>query len=134
MLSCSCAIIPAPDRVPMSTRLSIPDRSAAARCLQVDVWCRRTGCSLALAHRLPASAQTESILQGAVIDPSGAVVIGASVLVQPTDTGIRRQALTDTKGRYQVVALAAGIEVRAPSRCGNCRKPREAGRHRGLLR
>ena len=64
----------------------------------------------------PASAQTEAILQGTVSDPSGAVVIGATVLVEHTDTGTHRQALTDAKGRYQVVALAAGVyrlEVRA---------------------
>jgi len=65
---------------------------------------------------LPAGAQTEAILQGAVSDPSGAAVIGATVLLEHRDTGMRRQGRTDSEGRYQIVALAAGeyrLEVRA---------------------
>jgi Carboxypeptidase regulatory-like domain len=43
-----------------------------------------------------------------VSDPSGAVVTGATVLVERADTGTHRQTLTDTEGRYEVVVLVAG--------------------------
>jgi hypothetical protein len=64
-----------------------------------------------------ASAQTTSTLQGTIFDPSGAVVSGASVLVEHTATGTRRTIVTDVRGRYELAALATGayrIEVRAP--------------------
>ena len=83
--------------------------------------CRRLGVDARIALwllliALPAGAQTEAILQGVVSDPSGAIVIGSTVLVERIDSGTRRQTLTDTEGRYRLVALAAGeyrVEVRA---------------------
>jgi hypothetical protein len=63
-----------------------------------------------------ADAQTSAVLQGTVIDPSGAVVSGTTVLAEHTATGTQRHSLTDASGRYQFVALMAGeyrIEVRA---------------------
>src|SRR5262245_10547262 len=75
--------------------------------------CRRLGVDARIALwllliALPAGAQTETILQGTISDPSGAAISGATVLLEHRDTGTRRQARSDAEGRYQVVALAAG--------------------------
>ena len=65
--------------------------------------CRRRGVDAHVAlwlllTALPASAQTEAILQGVVSDPSGAVVIVATVLVERVDSGTHRQTLDRCRG------------------------------------
>lgn len=65
----------------------------------------------------PAGAQTASVLQGVVLDPSNSVVTGATVIAEHTATGTRRESQTDAEGRYQIVALSAGeyrLDVAAP--------------------
>ena len=69
------------------------------------------------ASAVPAAAQTTAVLQGAVFDPSGAVVPAASVRVQHRANGTERAVVTDVRGHFEIVALATGdyrIEVQAP--------------------
>jgi outer membrane receptor protein involved in Fe transport len=56
----------------------------------------------------PISAQTTAALQGAVFDPSGAVLPGATITVRSQSTGLVRSTRTETDGRYHIEALAAG--------------------------
>src|SRR5246127_620964 len=48
---------------------------------------------------------------GTVTDPTGAVIPGANVTVSRGSTGLKREALTDMKGQYQVMGLATGKYV-----------------------
>ena len=47
-------------------------------------------------------------LSGTVIDPTGAVVAGATVRAKGTGTGISRTVTTDTQGNYQIIGLPPG--------------------------
>ena len=55
-----------------------------------------------------ASAQTMAMLQGRVLDPSGAVVPGASVVVRNSATGFTSTTSSDDQGRYHVPGIPAG--------------------------
>ena len=55
-----------------------------------------------------ASAQTMAMLQGRVLDPSGAAVPGASVVVRNSATGFTSTTLSDGQGRYHVPGIPAG--------------------------
>src|SRR6267378_7440884 len=73
--------------------------------------------AIQLALTLPAAAQTAAVFQGTVVDPSGAVVPSASVRIQHRANGTARGVVTDARGHFEIVALAAGeyrIEVQAP--------------------
>jgi len=62
-------------------------------------------------------AQSTASIEGEVSDQSGAVVPAAEIGAVNRETGIKRIAVTDEAGRYQIVALPVGdyrIEVRAP--------------------
>ncbi len=55
-------------------------------------------------------------ISGVVSDPSGAVVGGATVTATETQTGVRTEISTDSKGFYNFPALPIGtytVEVRA---------------------
>src|SRR6185436_15239208 len=67
----------------------------------------RTIAAVALVLSLPAlaAAQTEGRFLGAVLDPSGAVVAGATVTIKNERTGVVRTVTTDAGGRYLVTAL-----------------------------
>ena len=54
------------------------------------------------------SAQTMAVLQGRVIDPSGAAVPGASIRVRDPATGFAGSGQSDGDGRYHVAAHSAG--------------------------
>ena len=56
-----------------------------------------------------ASAQTMAVLQGRVIDPSGAAVPGASIRVRDPATGFEGSGHSDGDGRYHVAAIPPGI-------------------------
>ncbi|HZS07746.1 MAG TPA: TonB-dependent receptor [Blastocatellia bacterium] len=58
---------------------------------------------------LTALAQSTSTIQGAVTDPSGAIVSGAKVTVRNQGTGVERVTQTDSDGNYQVAALPPGV-------------------------
>src|SRR5262245_43937608 len=64
---------------------------------------------LALAAPPPAFAQGESRFSGAVLDPSGAPVPGASVLVRNERTREERSAVTNATGRYVVTGLRPSV-------------------------
>jgi hypothetical protein len=55
-----------------------------------------------------ASAQDLASISGTVTDPSGAVVSGAAVEVENTDTGAVRNAITDDAGQFRVPSLPVG--------------------------
>ncbi|WP_165876650.1 TonB-dependent receptor [Acidipila rosea] len=55
-----------------------------------------------------AYAQRLGGLQGRVIDPSGAVMPGASVVVEPQPSGLARTVQSDGEGHYRVTGLTAG--------------------------
>jgi hypothetical protein len=56
-------------------------------------------------------------ISGLVTDPSGAVVVGAQVVAIETQTGIRTESTTDSKGFFDFPTLPIGkydVEVRSP--------------------
>ena len=65
----------------------------------------------------PSFASDAGSVSGTVVDPSGAVVRAASVIIRNSDTGIEQGRATDADGFYTFPALSAGhyqIEVAAP--------------------
>jgi hypothetical protein len=65
---------------------------------------------LALAYTAPlVLAQSTAGVQGAVTDPSGAVIPGATVKVRNDATGQVRNVTTDNAGNYQVPSLIPGL-------------------------
>ena len=64
---------------------------------------------LALAFLPNCSAQTASGISGTVEDASGAAIAGARIQVREVNTGARRDAVTDARGRYQVLSLPVGV-------------------------
>jgi len=64
--------------------------------------------ALAATFASSALAQTSGAILGAVVDPTGAAVVGASVKVKNMDTGFENATLSDAGGRYRIPQLAAG--------------------------
>lgn len=54
------------------------------------------------------SQQRTGAVTGIVLDPSGAAISGASVLIESTSTGLRRQSLTGAEGVYAFPLLPVG--------------------------
>ena len=52
--------------------------------------------------------QITGSIRGTVVDPSGAVVTGATVSARQTETGLTRTAVTDRAGAYLVLELPVG--------------------------
>jgi outer membrane receptor protein involved in Fe transport len=76
-------------------------------------WCRILLAALVVAMApglREASAQTAATgnVEGQVTDTSGAVLPGVSVTVRNMDTNVSRELVTDSNGRYRVVALQPG--------------------------
>ncbi len=67
-------------------------------------------CTLALTIWICAAAQAQRsvVLAGRVMDPSGAVIPGASVIVEPQPSGPAHTVQTDGEGRYRITGLTAG--------------------------
>ena len=65
-------------------------------------------CGLAIAVLCRAQLGTEGSILGIVHDASGAIVVGASVTVTNTDTGLNYSVSTDENGYFQVLALPRG--------------------------
>ena len=55
-----------------------------------------------------AYAQDRASINGAVTDPSGALVAGAAVDLRSAATGLRRAAITDQRGIYEITPLPVG--------------------------
>ncbi len=61
--------------------------------------------------------QITGSIRGTVVDPSGAVVSGATVSARQTETGLARTAVTDRAGAYLVLELPVGhYEVQVEAR------------------
>jgi len=52
--------------------------------------------------------QVSAVLSGRVVDPSGAVVAGASITATSQETGFARTAITNQSGLYELLALPIG--------------------------
>jgi hypothetical protein len=59
-------------------------------------------------ERLLAQGETTSAIVGAVVDPSGAAIAGATVTILRTETGSKRNAQTDDAGRFNFPQLQPG--------------------------
>src|SRR5258707_3355758 len=72
------------------------------------------GCLFALSVFVPRSrAQVSAAISGRVIDPTGAVVSGATVTATNLETQAARTSVTDEAGRYSILYLAIGsYEIR----------------------
>jgi hypothetical protein len=57
----------------------------------------------------PAAGQNLTTLNGTVTDPTGAVVPGAQVEIVNTETGLKREALTDADGNYVFTQITPGV-------------------------
>ena len=66
------------------------------------------GAAFAPATAFAQSAATGSV-EGIVMDTTGAVLPGATVIVRNTGTNIQREAVSDSGGRYRASALQPGI-------------------------
>src|SRR6185369_8815149 len=64
--------------------------------------------ALVFVHTL-AQAQGDARFSGAVLDPSGAAVPGATVVVVNEKTGTRREAVTGADGRYVIANLMPAV-------------------------
>ena len=49
-----------------------------------------------------------AVLEGAVTDPAGAIIVGADVKVQAGDTGVAQEQRTNSSGYYRFPGLAVG--------------------------
>jgi hypothetical protein len=74
---------------------------------------------IAMAYAAPAVAQSFlGTLRGTVVDPQGAAVKGAAVLITDEATGVPRNVDTDDEGRFEAAFIKPGtyrVEVVAPS-------------------
>ena len=68
----------------------------------------KTLAAMVLVTSLPAllQAQSDGRFTGTVLDPSGAVVAGATVTIKNERTGIVKTVVTDTAGRYVATGLS----------------------------
>src|ERR1044071_4863355 len=62
-----------------------------------------------VAAALPLFAQNYGEISGRVTDPSGAVIVGATVTATNTATNIARSAETNASGNYTLPFLAPGV-------------------------
>jgi hypothetical protein len=72
---------------------------------------------LAFVHSVTVFAQSTSTVLGSVVDPSGAAVPSAAIVLQNQSTGEQHRTRTNRLGSYQIAALPLGIytiSVQAP--------------------
>src|SRR5215471_15674917 len=63
-----------------------------------------------------ALASINGSISGVVLDPSGSVIVGAAVTATETQTGVKSETVTDSKGFYNFPDLPIGkydVEIRA---------------------
>jgi hypothetical protein len=68
--------------------------------------------AVSMALAVPAAAQTQittAVIEGVVVDTSGAVLPGVEVEVRNVDTNFRRVVTTDREGRYSALQLPSGL-------------------------
>src|SRR5579863_3025635 len=64
--------------------------------------------AMVLAAFTVSAQQITGSIRGTVTDPSGAIMQGASVTAQQTETGLTRAATTDRGGNYVLLELPVG--------------------------
>ncbi len=69
---------------------------------------RKVPVFLLLACLSCAAQQITGNIRGTVVDPSGAVVVGASVVAQQAETALSRSGITDRNGNYVLLELPVG--------------------------
>ena len=67
---------------------------------------------------VPLLAQDRATINGAVTDPSGALVTGATIELKVAATGLHRTARTSENGLYEITALPVGSYVLAITKSG----------------
>ena len=77
----------------------------------------------------PVQAQTTAVLQGRVVDESGAVIRAAVIRVRDDSIGFAVSVVTDLEGHYHIAAIPAGTYSVT---CGGVRIPHRG--HRGAER
>jgi hypothetical protein len=85
---------------------------------QIIVWAAALLFLLLIPFSAPAQNIVSSQVNGTVTDPSGALVVGASVSVTNTATGVAYRAQTDTLGTYHVTDLPPGTYTMDVSKSG----------------
>ncbi len=73
--------------------------------------------AVSLLLAMPALAQTTSAILGTVTDSSGAIVVGATITVTNTATGVKYPTTTSSQGSYRVIQLPPGtytMEIVSP--------------------
>src|SRR5947207_2749157 len=68
--------------------------------------------AVSVALAIPAAAQTQittAVIEGVVVDTSGAVLPGVEVEVRNVDTNFRRTLTTDREGRFAALQLPSGL-------------------------
>jgi hypothetical protein len=85
--------------------LGVPNSSALVRILSLLACLASFTC---FPERLLAQGETTSAIVGTVVDPSGAAIAGATVTILRTETGSKRNALTDDAGRFNFPQLQPG--------------------------
>lgn len=66
-------------------------------------------CLVAWAHPVTAQQTVDyASVSGRVTDPSGAVVAGANVVAQQTETNLKAETVTDDSGRFRFGSLRVG--------------------------
>ena len=84
-------------------RIGVSDlRRLAALALEVCL-----GFLIALLTIPPAAAQSTGSIVGRVTDVSGAVVVGAKIVVTSVETGLKRTTVTTSEGYFSAPALPA---------------------------
>lgn len=78
-------------------------------CFTTKIWMLGFALVLAAGMCATARAQRPGVLEGRVMDPSGAVIPGATVVVKPQSSGTAQTAKTDGQGRYKVQGLQPGL-------------------------
>lgn len=70
---------------------------------------------LALAGAVPAAGQTVTtgVISGAVVDPQGGVLPGATVVAVHVPTGTTYEGVTQADGRYALLNVRAGGPTRS---------------------
>ena len=66
------------------------------------------GVALLMILSLPAVAALTGDLQGTVLDPNGAAIEGAKVIIRNLGSGVARSAVTDARGEYAALQLEIG--------------------------
>ena len=98
--------------------------------LRSTAWTRMACLALALVFVVSAMAQTQTgQISGTVRDPTGAVIANAKVTIKSTNTGLTREAASNSSGIYLLPSLRPDtyqVTVEAPGFARDLRSERKA--------